>query len=70
MLEPSTISVSKVLEELEQSIQRYRAIEQADTDGSELLPLWQRIRELSLQVSGFDDRANKLGDGVNAEDSY
>jgi hypothetical protein len=66
MLEPTTVGVSKILEELEQAIQRYRTIEQTDTDGTELLPLWQRIRELSLQVSGFDN----IGDGVAAEHSY
>jgi hypothetical protein len=61
-----TMTVHKTLEELEQAIHRYRTTDLTDRTGSELILLWQTIRELSLQVSGFD----QPGDGVTAEHSY
>lgn len=66
MSEQPSVTVRKTLAELEQAIQDYRATDLTDVTGSELMRLWQTIRELSLQGSGFD----QPGDGVVAEHSY
>lgn len=66
MSEQTKSAAQKTLEELEQAIQRYRATDLTEITGSDMMRLWQRIRELSLQVTGFDSP----GDGVASEHSY
>lgn len=58
-----TVPTISTLQELEQAVQRYKA---SDISGSELLCLWQAIRDASLNQN-FSPPEN---DGVPGEHSY
>lgn len=58
-----TLSIPSTLQELEQAVERYKS---SDLSGSELLSLWQAIRDGSLNQ--FLSQADQ--DGVPGEESY
>lgn len=58
-----TLSIPSTLQELEQAVERYKS---SDLSGSELLGLWQAIRDGSLNQ--FLSQADH--DGVPGEESY
>lgn len=57
------LSIPSTLQELEQAVERYKS---SDLSGSELLRLWQAIRDGSLKQ--FLSQADQ--DGVPGEESY
>ncbi|MBD1938213.1 hypothetical protein [Microcoleus sp. FACHB-68] len=59
----NTLSIPSTLQELEQAVERYKS---SDLSGSELLRLWQAIRDGSLNQ--FLSQADQ--DGVPGEESY
>ena len=58
-----TLSTTSTLQELEQAVERYKS---SDLSGSELLSLWEAIRDGSLNQ--FLTQADQ--DGVPGEESY
>ncbi|MBD2040740.1 hypothetical protein [Microcoleus sp. FACHB-672] len=59
----NTLSIPSTLQELEQAVERYKS---SDLSGSELLCLWQAIRDGSLNQ--FLSQGDQ--DGVPGEESY